>query len=256
MSKNQVEVKKPLPCKQFWNDMVPTDGGRICLGCGKLVTDFRNASWAAIEKAHQETPIPVCGMYTKNQISNWSQINQDKSTSNTKLIAISAAVLTLTNLAPVFVNAQSAIGKDRNSSVQQPVKQKSKSKINKIVSGTIVVLQSDSTKMPLQGVNIFILQDSLNLKTKTDSVGRFEIDITSEFNKLPNAITLILSHPDYLSKSIVLNKKNLQVLDILFSQLSIEATKVPLISRGTAFYVMERTDLKTSTKKKWWQIWK
>lgn len=258
MLNQQQDIKKPIPCNQNWNEMLPTDGGRICLGCGKLVSDFRKSSWVDIAKVHSKSPIPVCGIYSKEQINSWGQNISIHQSSCSKLVTISAALLALAQLSPTPLKAQKTVAQEQTQTSKQLLKQKptnAKPK-QKFVSGTVVVLQSDSTKLPLKDASIFILQDSLYLKTVTDSVGRFVIDITSRFNNLPNAITLILSHPDIMTKSISLKKNNLKVLDITFSQIIIESKKTPLVSRGTAYYVEVSIEPISKPEKKWWQFWK
>ena len=258
MLNQQQDIKKPIPCNQNWNEMLPTDGGRICLGCGKLVSDFRKSSWADIAKVHSKSPIPVCGIYSKEQINSWGQNISIHQSSCSKLVAISAALLALAQLSPTPLKAQKTVAQEQTQTSKQLLKQKptnAKPK-QKFVSGTVVVLQSDSTKLPLKDASIFVLQDSLHLKTVTDSVGRFVLDITNRFSKLPNTITLILSHPDFMTKSIPLNKNNLKVLDLTFSQIIIESNKVPLISHGAAFYVAEIEEPTKQPENKWWLFWK
>lgn len=258
MLNQQQDIKKPIPCNQDWNEMLPTDNGRICLGCGKLVSDFRKYTWTDIAKVHSSSPIPVCGIYSEEQINSWGREIHSHQAPCSKWVTISVALLALAQLSTTTLKAQTKVVQEQAQTNKKPTKQKT---INakpkqKFVSGTVVVLQSDSTKMPLKDASILILQDSLHLKTLTDSVGRFVIDITDRFSNLPNAITLILSHPDFMTKSVSLNKNNLKVLDITFSQVTIEGEKILLISRGTAFYIAERKEPKTRPEKKWWQFWK
>ena len=258
MLKVKPDVKKPLSCNQKWDDMLKTDGGRICFGCGKLVTDFRNSTWTDIAKAHSSTPIPVCGIYSKAQINSWGHEVSSHQLSCSNLVTISATLLALTQLPQTKLQAKTTVKLEQTHAINQTSKQPSTTSKpkQKFVSGTVVILQADSSKLPFKGISIYILQDSLNLKTSTDSVGRFEINITNSFNKLPNTITLFLSHPDFMTKSVILNKNNLKVLDITFSQVMIEGKIVPLVNHGTAFYIEESKEHIKQSEKKWWQFWK
>ncbi len=251
MQNAQQDIKKPLPCDQYWNDMLPTEGGRICLGCGKLVSDFRKQNWTDIAKVHSSSPIPVCGIYSKEQIDSWGHDVTSRQSSCSKLVAVSATLLAFSQFSSTTLKAQTKVVQEQSltqSSKQKPTYTKPK---QKYVSGTVVVLRSDSTKMPLKNASVFIAQDSLRLNTITDSVGRFVIDLSGRFSKLPNQITLYLSHPDFMTKSVTLDKSNLKVLDITFSQVTIEDEKVPLIDRGTAFYAMERPETIVQPEKNW-----
>ena len=153
----------------------------------------------------------------------------------------------------------------------QPVKQptsKKSSVLNspkRIIRGTVVV-KSDSTNKPLTEVSISIFQDSVNLRSMTDSLGRFAIDISKQYYKLPENITIIVSHPDYQIISVRIKKNDKKAKIISLRNLGVDANKVPLIARSTTestgFYAMppkeilhEKKDT-TILKKKWWQIFK
>lgn len=258
----QQEVKKPIPCNQKWDDMLPTDRGRICLGCGKLVSDFRESSWKNISKVHSSSPIPVCGIYSDEQLNSWGHEIYAHQSSCSKLLTISATLLALAQLSPTTLQAQTKVTQQQTQSSKQPSQNKPTvtKPTKKFISGTVVVLQSDSTKRPLQHVSVFVLQDTLHLKTTTDSVGRFVIDITNRFSKLPNTITLIASHPDFGTKSITLNKSNLKSLDITFQQVTVVGKVIlgePSVS-VSSFYAappvqMDTLEKQTTIKKKWWQ---
>lgn len=64
-------MQKPLQCDQYWADMTPADGGRVCGKCEKLIVDFRKKSWAEIQQTHTQSSEPVCGMYSKKQLRHW-----------------------------------------------------------------------------------------------------------------------------------------------------------------------------------------
>ena len=44
------KMNKPIPCKEKRSNMTPTEGGRICQSCTKLIVDFRKKTWTEIEK--------------------------------------------------------------------------------------------------------------------------------------------------------------------------------------------------------------
>ncbi len=258
------EIKKPLPCNQKWDDMLPASNGRICLGCGKLVSDFRTYSWNDIAKVHNSSPIPVCGIYSEEQLNSWGKEVSSHQSSCSKLMAISAALLALTQLSLTTAQSQTTVKQQQIQTGKQSVQNKPtiKKPTSKFISGTIVVLQPDSSKNPLEDVSVFVLQDSLHLKTTTDSVGRFVIDITKRIGKLPKIFTLILSHPDFPNKSITINKNNLKTLDITLHQVSIVGNQIPLETRISVSYFyaappakINTVDKQSKLKKNWWP-WK
>lgn len=258
------EVSKPLPCNQKWDNMIPAKGGRICLGCGKLVTDFRKKSWSDISKIHGKSLIPVCGIYTDEQLNSWGNEIFVRQYLNTKIAKLSAAFFAITQLLPVSLQSQTKQLQQQTQTIKQPVSNnKTVSKqVKRYISGTIVLLQSDSAKMPVKGVSVSIFQDSLHLKTRSDSVGRFVIDITKQFHKLPDKISLIISHPDYQIQTYRISKKEQKSIDITLRNMGVESNEIKLVTHMSYFYAMPPQKKSSNekdtlvTKKKWWQIYK
>lgn len=259
MLNEKKEINKPLPCEQKWEDMLPADKGKICLGCGKLVSDFRKYSWADIAKVHSNSPIPVCGIYSEEQLNFWGKEISSHQSTGSKLMTLTAALLALIQLYPTTLQSQTKVTQQQTQSNKKPSQNKPliAKASKKLISGTVVVHQSDSTKRPAYGVSIFVMQDSLLLKTTSDSMGRFEIDITYKFNKLPNRITLVVSHHDFPIKTISLNKFSNNILDITLYQKTIEARKVSLMGHASYYYALPpvKKDTVKKERKKWWQ-WK
>ncbi len=211
-------LAKPLPCNQKWDDMIPCGkNGRICLGCGKVVTDFRNYKMREIVKTHLSSPAPVCGIYTDKQLNNWGQIKG--TTHFVKLISISSIFIALSQLFQGEVFSQT---KSLHTEAVSDSAKSQKALNNKIpikhIRGTVVRLNSDSTKSPIKGASI-VLQNDSSIQTTTDSLGRFKINISRKFVSLPDTLTLFVSHADYLSQSILVNKKNLLPWKLFFRNL-------------------------------------
>lgn len=261
-------LPKPLSCNQNWNDMLPHGKGRICLSCGKLVTDFRNKHWRAIEKVQRASPLPVCGLYTEEQLNNWGkEIKISDSINFSKWLKYSAVFLSFTNLFPSQVDAQAKPINTQVKEIDKPGLQKpNKAKPHKrIISGTVVKMQGINSKLPLRNVSVIINHKSVKLQTKTDSLGVFKIDITNKSKFLPDSITLIFSHPDYPAKNLKINKHSIQSLTVVLSEIEIKDYGVPIIDMNPNvpyFGVMLIDDkpIKKDTviaKKSWWKrLWK
>lgn len=73
--------------------MTPAEGGRICGGCNKLITDFTKMRWAEIEKLQAANNNALCGMYTKKQLQHWG--HEVPQTSCSKIAATAALFLSL-----------------------------------------------------------------------------------------------------------------------------------------------------------------
>lgn len=257
-------INKPLPCHQKWEDMTPAEIGRICHGCGKHVTDFRAYSWADITKVHTDSPIPVCGIYSDEQLNTWGQEVTTRQLFKSKLLPISAAILTFIQCMPTTLHAQSSTPQEQTQIVKH-TENKKPSFIDpkrERISGTVVVQQTDSLMVPLHGVLVYVLQDTTHLRATTDSFGRFVIDITNRFGQLPDTLNVIVSHPDYLLEPVMLHKNNLGPIDIILSQVTIKQPAISVFQTTSTFYAVVSTDASTSagrvhTKtKKWWQFWK
>ncbi len=207
MLNDKKEIKKPLPCNQEWDNMLPTDGGRICIGCFKLVSDFRKYPWAAIEKVHSNSPIPICGIYSEEQINNWGQQISSPHKSYPKLVTISAALLTLTELFPATLKSQTNNSQHQTPTTKQPETESTNitKPIQKFISGTVVITQLDGSIQHLKGVTVYLIKgviiplipDTLHLISTTDKAGNFVIDMTNQYDKLPPTNVLLLKHPNY-----------------------------------------------------------
>jgi hypothetical protein len=261
-------VPKPLFCGQKWDDMLPhaKDAG-ICLGCGKLVSDFRNKSWLDIDKAHRASPLPVCGIYNDSQLNSWGkEIPIVHQFNLTRWLRYSAVVLAFTNLFPSLVHGQTTPSTSQVKIIDKSgVKKSVPAKLveRNIIRGTVVKLQSDSTKLPLPNTDVIINHQSIKLHTKTDSLGRFKIDITNKINALPDSLTLAFSHKDFPGKDTVISKHDLNPLNITLSNLKNKGYPVTQKTVSyESFYAApprEADQMKpdTNKSKSWWQkLWK
>lgn len=78
-------------CDQYWDEMNPVSGGRLCSKCDKKIFDFSNMTFTDIAFYMSESKEPVCGFYLPEQLT---QIKTFKS----KLpIAISLTTLLVTS---------------------------------------------------------------------------------------------------------------------------------------------------------------
>lgn len=55
-------------CNQYWDEMIPIAGGRLCGKCDKKIVDFSNMSFTDIAFFMAESKEPVCGFYLPKQI--------------------------------------------------------------------------------------------------------------------------------------------------------------------------------------------
>lgn len=64
----RVNLSRLPVCEQVWEEMTPTEGGRICQKCRYTLIDFRGWSQREIAETHLFTEGKVCGVYDPKQI--------------------------------------------------------------------------------------------------------------------------------------------------------------------------------------------
>jgi len=55
-------------CDQYWDEMNPVTGGRLCSKCDKKIVDFSNMTFTDIAFFMAESKEPVCGFYLPEQL--------------------------------------------------------------------------------------------------------------------------------------------------------------------------------------------
>jgi len=252
-------MKKPLPCNQKWDSMLPTDGGRLCTGCGKIVIDFREFAWADIEKVHSSNPLPTCGIYDDRQLNFWGKEIPTEKNACAKFVHLSATLFALFQVVPTTMDAQvktpSAV--TTNKQVIE-INKSTHSSLKKTITGIVVMQLPDSTKIPLNKAEIIIKCDEAQFDhiTTTDSFGRFSIDITEKFQLLPNYFPVFIIHPDFLMKQFTIDKNNLQPLDIILAGVTISEPHVAFFETNYFVYGVDRTGPLSKIKKWWHNKWK
>jgi hypothetical protein len=59
-------------CDQYWDEMNPVSGGRLCNKCDKKIVDFSNMTFTDIAFYMSESKEPVCGFYRPEQLKQIS----------------------------------------------------------------------------------------------------------------------------------------------------------------------------------------
>ena len=153
------KIQKPIPCNERWANMKPTDGGRICQSCAKLIVDFRKKSWNKISEIQSKNDNSVCGIYSNKQLKHWGQEPPSNFRSIKKtasIIAISSAITT------------TGLAQDQNNTKEL------------VIYGTITGdYYSKQKEKNVQGPieNAIVRLKSLNIESKTYSLGNFSFTI-------------------------------------------------------------------------------
>lgn len=238
MNNDKKEIKKPLPCNQQWDEMLPVEGGRICTGCLKLVTDFRKYSWADIENVHTKSSIHVCGIYSEKQLMNWGEQVSESRTSFPKLLTLSASLLALTELTPIELKAQTNVTQQQAPTNKQPETNQTNliKPTRKFITGTIEARQPDGSTKCLKDARVYLSQDTLHLKAITDTNGNFAIEITNQYDKLPTKNYLLLIHPHHLTKYVEIDKSKLTDLNFIMGDKGDKNVTVKNVQSHTSYY--------------------
>ena len=98
-------------CDQYWDEMNPVSGGRLCNKCDKKIIDFSNMTFSDIAFYMSENKEPVCGFYRPEQL-------KQKSISKSKL-PIAVTLTTLLTTSTISKAEKAAIQTEQNTLQKQ-----------------------------------------------------------------------------------------------------------------------------------------
>ncbi len=208
-------IPKPKHCRQNWLEMTPTEGGRICRQCDKIIVDFSKMSWIEIENLQRENYNALCGMYNPRQLDYWGQAIPNHKDSLLKIATITGLTISL---------SLPTIGQTINTSDSIVIKGK-------------VIDQATSEELPFANISL----RSRKVAAVTDIEGNFKLVIKNvPSTALPD--TLEVKYVGYITKLVVfkdLNEVRNTKSDILLNGIKLELS--PSVNTGTAFYVTKPT---------------
>jgi hypothetical protein len=68
-------LKSLKKCNQYWDEMNPIIGGRLCAKCDKKIVDFSEMTFSDIAVFMSESNEPVCGFYLPEQLKAINSFN-------------------------------------------------------------------------------------------------------------------------------------------------------------------------------------
>ncbi len=233
------EVPKPKHCNQNWDNMSPTNGGRMCGQCDKLIVDFRKIKWKEIENIQTQNNNTVCGLYSTKQLKHWGKQPPIIETNLTKPFYITTFLFSLFTINPKPTLSQTKpdtllIEPDNiipHYYVSEPII------TNQIfIKGKMFDAQ---TKEPIPFANVWI--DGTKKVTSTDFQGNFIIDITDVSGSLKK----------YIIKGSYVSYKP---IEIKIKQKIKETTTInlPLQNGGGTMFAVEEPKKKRFSKLKSW----
>lgn len=178
-------IPKPKPCDQDWLEMKPTERGRMCEQCSKVITDFSRMSWAEIEQVHLQKQEPVCGMYSPAQLQHWG--HEIPKGGCGKFAATAALLLSLTA--------------STQASGQSSVKQESTKRT--VIYGTVTGKTIDETIDTLAYATVALKN---TISVITNKHGQYQLDIT-DFVGVISDLTIVYSYLGYEEYKIKLDNE-------------------------------------------------
>lgn len=161
-------------CNQYWDEMKPITGGRLCSKCEKKIVDFSDMSFTEIALYMSESKEPVCGFYHPEQLE---QIKSSK----TKLpLAIGLTTLLTTSTVTKAGNTHRPIEQNivENKSLQHSASETSRIGDNYIDTVYFIgnIQSFDTTKkmnMPVSYASVIIKGTKTGVSTMEN--GEFKL---------------------------------------------------------------------------------
>lgn len=152
-------LPKPPPCGQNWLAMSPTENGRRCGQCDKVIHDFSRLSWPEIEQRQQAHGNALCGMYSPAQLTYWGQ---EPPTNQSICARLTAATTLALTLAAVPAPAQTSTPGSTTAA-------------KTVLRGTVQGSSTTGKPEPASGVTV-LLKGTI-LGTSSDEHGHYELNI-------------------------------------------------------------------------------
>lgn len=195
----------PNPCKQSWDKMTTTKGGKFCDQCSAEVVDFSKMNLIELRDYFKENSGGICGRVKANQLSYLNQpvtLGKPNYHLGTKIFMVSSVALLLA------CDSSAQLGQGQSPSVKQFAKGDEISNTDtKIFGNKLFVIKGLITKMedntPVSKAIIRV--SNSDMIVKTDQHGKFKITVKGSLNA---RIKLQVNHFDFMDQQteIILDK--------------------------------------------------
>lgn len=219
-------MPKPQPCGQNWLAMSPTENGRRCEQCDKVIHDFSKMSWPEIEQRQRTHGNALCGMYSPAQLNYWGQ--EPPAPAQGACARLAAATALALGLSAIPAPAQTAATAGRD-----PI----------TIRGTVYESSEKGKRQPLPGVTV-LLKGTL-LGVSSGPAGEYELSIpNSAVARVPGSI--VVSSVGYLSTEFSLDSIPANGSKLLVHDIRLAVDPRP----PEAFYVSRPT----LARRMWWTV--
>lgn|GEM_PF-3089358 len=166
------------PCHERWEQMTPSERGRLCAKCNTEIVDFRNSTEAEIEHTIATSPVRICGYYAIAQFQKPGSRLAAAATAATIALA-SPTVAEAAQQSPAVTVTPDVAPADST-----------------VIRG---IVRDSASRTPLIGVQVMI--PNTRIGTITDSHGRFRLATGRKFD---HPITVRADYIGYYSRTIEL----------------------------------------------------
>ena len=229
----RINLSKLKKCNQFWEDMTPTEKGRICEKCKNIIVDFRNLKANEIAEIHTFSDKVICGIYKDEQLKIIKPNNKIRTLKSLYLglIGLISPITILSqNNGDITKIEQNERSFDSNKkTTPRKVNTQSILKDSTRIYGKIVDENNDA----LISANVYLKNTKIG--NTSDFDGNYLIKIPKDSIK-NNIITLVFSYIGYKNKEIQISEENTTDGQL---KLNISLTE----DNVSMFYVSEREKL-------------
>ncbi|MCX6147040.1 MAG: hypothetical protein NTW25_07280 [Candidatus Kapabacteria bacterium] len=203
---------KPKQCDQIWDEMTPTEKGRICAKCEKHIYDFENMKWNEILDIHQNSKAPVCGNYNQKQIKYWGrEIPKWYEPYAKYLISLGIVKLFLSNEPLIANNNADSTFQTQQINQDQIPKENIKTDTSLVIKGEVIHYK---TYEPIYNATIHLVGSDYSVNTNIEGKFELSINIQQLENANLNKLTLYIIYEgrhilvDFSEKNF---KKNMNI---------------------------------------------
>ena len=215
---NLSNIKK---CPVDWYQMKPTEGGRICQQCDKKITDFRKMSDQEIAEKHTFSTSPICGLYTKGQLTiNLEKKSNDSISTWRSLQLLMMGWIASNSLSAHNIPTQPPIEQTLPSPNKQddsvaPLDSNETSKQKIVFSGTIREQKENGDTATVPFCNIHI--QGAKIGTSSDVDGNYSLVLPDSFNT-DQRIKLVFSYIGFVPVLKPIDSITSQRINATFTQ--------------------------------------
>ncbi len=216
-SVNKVNLTNLKSCNQVWDNMIPSEKGRICRKCQNDIIDFRDMSDKEIAEFHVFTEGKVCGLYNIEQLNPKSRKNKKRGNKSI-FLGIMGLLSTLNGNSQTKITVVPVEQIEKDYELIDFSKRKSQNQFvndSIIVSGRLI----DESGEALIFANVHI--KGTKIGTTTDIEGKYNLDIFNQIDST-DEITLVYSYVGYNNHEEIIRSndilENKLILDIQLDQ--------------------------------------